>query len=158
MSEQKSNQLTTDLCLLVLRVAAGVLMIHHGLEKLQDPSGFTTFIVDQYFPFLPFDHSLWTILAAYTQIVGSIFIIIGVLTRPALTGLAFTMLFALVFHGLDTGLQGAPFAVVEAHNYEFETSALYFVIFVVLGILGSGNFALSSIFKNNLPGWAKVWS
>ena len=34
---------------------------------------------------------------------------------------------------------------VEAHNYEFETSALYFVIFVVLGILGSGNFALSSI-------------
>ena len=67
------------------------------------------------------------------------------------------MLFALVFHGLDTGLQGAPLAVVEAHNYEFETSALYFVIFVVLGILGSGNFALSSVYKNKLPAWARIW-
>ena len=157
MSTLKGENIFLDSCLLVLRVTVGFLMIHHGFEKLADIDGFTTFIVDQYFPFLPFDHSLWTILAAYTQIIGSILIVLGVLTRPALTGLAFTMLFALVFHGLDTGLQGAPFAVVEAHNYEFETSALYFVIFVVLGFLGSGKFAFSSIFKNNLPDWAQIW-
>ena len=158
MSTLNGKNISLDSCLLVLRVSTGFLMFHHGLEKLADIDGFTTFIVDQYFPFLPFDHSLWTILAAYTQIIGSILIVLGVLTRPALTGLAFTMLFALVFHGLDTGLQGAPLAVVEAHNYEFETSALYFVIFVVLCFLGSGNFALSSTFKNKLPNWAQIWS
>lgn len=158
MSTLKGENIFLDSCLLALRISLGFLMIHHGFEKLADVEGFTTFIVDQYFPFLPFDHSLWTLLAAYTQIIGSVLIVLGILTRPALTGLAFTMLFALVFHGLDTGLQGAPLAVVEAHNYEFETSALYFVNFVVLGILGSGNFALSSVFKNNLPVWAKAWS
>ena len=158
MSTIKSENIILDSCLLVLRVSTGFLMIHHGLEKLADIDGFTTFIVDQYFAFLPFDHSLWTILAAYTQIIGSILIVLGILVRPALVGLAFTMLFALVFHGLDTGLQGAPLAIVEAHNYEFETSALYFVIFAVMGILGSGKFALSSFFKNYLPDWAKVWS
>ena len=157
MSTSTNENFFLDSCLLVLRVSTGFLMIHHGFEKLADVDGFTTFIVDQYFPFLPFNHTLWTILAAYTQIVGSILMVLGVLTRPALIGLAFTMLFALVFHGLDTGLQGAPLAVVDAHNYEFETSALYFVIFVVIGILGSGNFALTSLFKNNFPGWAKNW-
>ena len=158
MSEETSNQFSSDLCLLILRVSAGVLIIHHGFEKLQDPAGFTSFIIDQYFSFLPFDHVLWTYLAAYTQIIGSIVLIFGIATRPAVIGLLSTMLFAMAFHFQDTGLQGAPFAVVEAHNYEFETSALYFVIFVVMGILGSGKFALSSIYENNFPAWAKVWS
>ena len=132
-------------------------MIHHGLEKLQDPSGFTTFIVDQYFPFLPFDHILWTYLAAYTQIIGSVFLVLGIATRPAVIGLLSTMLFAMVFHFLDTGLQGAPFAIVEAHNYEFETSALYFFIFLVLAIAGSGSLSLSSIYRNRFPQLIQGW-
>ena len=132
-------------------------MIHHGLEKLQDPSGFTSFIVDQYFSFLPFDHVLWTYLAAYTQIIGSVVIILGVATRPAVIGLLSTMVFAMTFHLLDTGLQGAPFAVVEAHNYEYETSALYLFIFVVLAIAGSGAFAVSRFYKERFPETLKAW-
>ena len=89
MSTLNGENIFLDSCLLVLRVSTGFLMIHHGLEKLADIDGFTTFIVDQYFPFLPFDHALWTILAAYTQIIGSVLIVLGVLTRPALTGLAY---------------------------------------------------------------------
>ena len=157
MSEQKTNQLTSDSCLLVLRLAAGVLMIHHGLEKLQDPSGFTTFIVDQYFPFLPFDHILWTYLAAYTQIIGSVAIIFGIATRPAVIGLLSTMIFAMVFHFLDTGLQGAPFAVVDAHNYEFETSALYFFIYLVITIAGAGALSFSSFYRDRFPQSIKAW-
>ena len=132
-------------------------MIHHGLEKLQDPAGFTSFIVDQSFPFLPFDHILWTYLAAYTQIIGSVFLVLGIATRPAVIGLLSTMLFAMVFHFLDTGLQGAPFAIVEAHNYEFETSALYFFIFLVVAIAGSGYLSLSSIYRNRFPQIIQGW-
>ena len=72
-------------------------------------------------------------------------------------GLLSTMLFAMVFHFLDTGLQGAPFAIVEAHNYEFETSALYFFIFLVLAIAGSGSLSLSSIYRNRFPQLIQGW-
>ena len=157
MSQEKSNQFSSDLCLFLLRISAGFLMIHHGLEKLQDPSGFTAFIVDQYFSFLPFDHVLWTYLAAYTQIIGSVVIILGVATRPAVIGLLSTMVFAMTFHLLDTGLQGAPFAVVEAHNYEYETSALYLFIFVVLAIAGSGSLGVSRLYKDRFPEALKAW-
>ena len=151
------NKVILDSCLLALRSVTAFLMIHHGFEKLADPSGFTQFIIDQYFPFLPFDHILWTYLAAYTQVIGSIAILLGVASRPALIGLASTMVFAMIFHGLDTGLEGAPFAVVEAHNYQYETSALYLAIFVVLALTGSGRFSISTLFRNAVPSWAKAW-
>ena len=132
-------------------------MIHHGFEKLQDPAGFTSFIVDQYFSFLPFDHILWTYLAAYTQIIGSVVIVLGIATRPAVIGLLSTMLFAMTFHLLDTGLQGAPFAIVDAHNYEFEASALYLFIFLVLAISGPGSLSLSSVYRERFPRVLKAW-
>ena len=100
---------------------------------------------------------LWTYLAAYTQIVGSIAIVLGIAARPALIGLSFTMVFALAFHGLDTGLQGFPFAVVEAHNYEYETSALYLAIFVVLAITGAGALSVSQLYRTVLPEWIQPW-
>ena len=157
MSEKTTNSFSSDLCLVILRISAGFLMIHHGFEKLQDPVGFTSFIVDQYFSFLPFDHILWTYLAAYTQIIGSVAIVLGIATRPAVIGLLSTMLFAMTFHLLDTGLQGAPFAIVDAHNYEFEASALYLFIFLVLVISGPGSFSLSSVYRDRFPQVLKVW-
>ena len=68
------------------------------------------------------------------------------------------MVFALAFHGLDTGLQGAPLGIVEAHNYEYETSALYLAIFAVLTLLGSGSFSISSLFKSFLPEKMQPWA
>ena len=73
MSEETSNQFSSDLCLLILRVSAGFLMIHHGFEKLQDPVGFTSFIVDQYFSFLPFDHVLTPPLVCTFYVVNLAF-------------------------------------------------------------------------------------
>ena len=125
-------------------------MIHHGFEKLQDPAGFTSFIVDQYFSFLPFDHILWTYLAAYTQIIGSFFIAIGTFTRLSLLGLSSTMLFALLFHLSDTGLQGLPFGIVEAHNYEYEASLLYLLVYLILLAAGPGKYSLINMARNKI--------
>mgnify|MGYP001156698376 FL=1 len=153
-----SHPKMVDFGLLALRLFASSLMFHHGLEKLSGVEGFTTFVVDEYFSFLPFDHSLWTLAAAYTQIIGSALLLIGLTSRASAIGLAFTMAFALLFHGMDTGLQGAPFGIVEAHNYEYEASALYFVIFIVLSLLGGGRFALSTLFKSILPMKLQPWA
>ena len=152
------NPKITSAGLLLLRIFASALMIHHGIEKLSDVQGFTTYIVDQYFGFLPFNHALWTAGAAYTQIIGSIFLLAGIATRASALGLASTMVFALAFHGLDTGLQGAPLGIVEAHNYEYETSALYLAIFAVLTLWGSGSFSISSLFKSFLPEKMQPWA
>ena len=153
-----SNANLINFSLLALRLFVSALMVHHGLEKLSGVEGFTTFVVDEYFPFLPFDHALWTLAAAYTQIIGSALLLIGLTTRAASIGLASTMAFALLFHGMDTGLQGAPFGVVEAHNYEYEASALYFVIFSVLTLLGGGRFGLSTLLKSSLPTRLQPWA
>ena len=72
-------------------------------------------------------------------------------------GLLSTMLFAMAFHFQDTGLQGAPFAVVEAHNYEFEPSALYLFIFIVLAIAGSGSLSLSRLYRDRFPQLLRAW-
>ena len=158
MDEKASNSQLGNISLLILRVFASALMVHHGLEKLAGVEGFTQFVVDEYFPFLPFDHSLWTLAAAYTQILGSALLVVGLTTRASAIGLASTMAFALLFHGMDTGLQGAPFGTVDAHNYEYEASALYFVIFSVLSLLGSGRYGVSSLLKASLPTRLQPWA
>ena len=53
-----------ELSIFVLRIGFCALMIHHGLEKLQDPQGFAEFVVGKYFPFLPGDPVIWTFGAA----------------------------------------------------------------------------------------------
>ena len=151
--------MTTDLnvaffrstAVLLLRFLVSILMFHHGLEKLADPEGFTGYIIDQYFNYLPLSHLLWTYLAAYTQIVASILVTLGLLFRPALLSLMFTMVFAVAFHFMDSGLQGAPFAIVDAHNYEYETSSLYLIVYLSLMITGPGQLSLSSLVSKLIP-------
>ena len=158
MDEKASNSQLGNISLLILRVFASALMVHHGLEKLAGVEGFTQFVVDEYFPFLPFDHSLWTLAAAYTQILGSALLLVGLTTRASAIGLASTMAFALLFHGMDTGLQGAPFGTVDAHNYEYEASALYLAIFSVPALLGGGRYGVSSALKPLLPERLQPWA
>ena len=158
MMTEAFNSKSNSLILLILRLIASALMVHHGIEKISDVQGFTTYIVDQYFAFLPLNHALWTTAAAYTQIIGSLFLLLGIATRFSAIGLASTMVSALAFHGLDTGLQGAPFGIVEAHNYEYETSALYLAIFAALAVWGSGLFSISTLFKASLPEKLRPWA
>ena len=136
-----------ELAIFILRLAVSVMMIHHGLEKFQDPEGFSEFVVGKYFGFLPGDSILWTYAAAATQIVCPIGLAIGIFPRLAAMGLFSTMAFAVYFHMLDTGLEGFPFAVVEGHNYIFELSAIYAAIFLYFIFAGPGR--LSAFRKKN---------
>ncbi|WP_036910096.1 DoxX family protein [Prochlorococcus marinus] len=131
-----------ELSIFVLRVVFSLFMIHHGLEKLQDPQGFAEFVVGKYFTFLPGDPIIWTFAAGLTQIICPIGLALGVLTRLAALGLLNTMLFALYFHFVDTGLEGFPLAVVEGHNYIFELSAIYAAISLYFLCAGPGRLSV----------------
>lgn len=147
-----------SLTLLFVRIAVSFLMFHHGLEKLADVDGFTQFVVDKYFNILPFDHHIWTYIAAYSQLICSIFLVIGLLYRLSLLMLSSTMIFALYFHLIDTGLQAAPLGIVTAHNYEFEPSMLYLTLYIALFVFGSGKFSLSTLFANKITKKIPFWA
>ena len=76
-----------ELSIFVLRIGFCALMIHHGLEKLQDPQGFAEFVVGKYFPFLPGDPVIWTFGAAITQLVCPLGLALGIFARLSSLGL-----------------------------------------------------------------------
>ena len=64
-SSQGEVNILAELAIFVLRVGVSVMMVHHGLEKFQDPQGFSEFVVGKYFGFLPGDPIVWTFTAGH---------------------------------------------------------------------------------------------
>tara|TARA_Y100001968_G_scaffold136097_1_gene124108 strand:+ start:752 stop:1303 length:552 start_codon:yes stop_codon:yes gene_type:complete len=131
-----------ELAIFTLRVGFSLFMVHHGLEKLNDPEGFAEFVVGKYFAFLPGDPVIWTYAAGVTQIICPLGLATGILARVSALGILGTMVFACYFHFVDTGLEGFPLAVVEGHNYAFELSAIYAAISFYFLCAGPGRLSL----------------
>ena len=138
---QGEINITAELAIFLLRIGFCLFMVHHGLEKFQDPEGFAEFVVGKYLGFLPGNPVLWTYAAAATQIICPIGLAIGFFARISALGLFSTMIFAVYFHLIDTGLEGFPLAVVENHNYNFELSAIYAAIAFYFACAGPGRLA-----------------
>ena len=119
-----------DLALVILRIGVGVLMLTHGLPKLQ-----MLFLGGEIqFPgVLGLSPAVSLALAVLTEVVGSILIIIGLGTRWVAIPLIITMLIAVfVFHIND------PFA-------NKELGLLYLVLYLPLLILGSGKYSVDQM-------------
>ena len=116
-----------------LRVISGVMIIHNGFHKLADVEGFASYVVSQTLGF-PFPTFL-TYCAAYTQIVGAILLILGLLTRPAASALLFVMIVAISFHLREDGF------VVSS----FETASLYATMYLFSVFNGGGSFSLDRL-------------
>ena len=94
---------------------------------------------------------IWTYLAAATELAAPVLLALGVLARPSALALA-TMGLAVAFHVDESGGEGLsfffffsrfPFAVVEAHQYQFEAAALYCAIFLFFLFKGPGKLSVS---------------
>lgn len=121
-----------DLGLLILRIGIGIIFIFHGLPKLLGgvetwtQIGSTMSIVG-----INFAPVFWGFMAAITEVVGGVFIILGLLHRPVALMLAFTMIIALIMH------------VTAGDSFGIYSNALKgLIVFIALLITGPGKYSL----------------
>ena len=121
-----------NITLLVLRVGIGLLMLGHGIPKIH-----MLISGDIQFPsVMGMSPTISLALAVFSEVVCSILLLIGLLTRYAAIPLILTMLTAvLVIHGDD------PFA-------KQELGILYLIVYSALFMLGSGKFSFDAILKS----------
>ena len=120
-----------SLGLLVLRLAIGLMMIHHGQDKLADPQGFANnYVIPLHLPFpLLMAHA-----AGYAEIFGSWLLIFGLLTPLGALALTGTMAVAAYHHILTSGL----------NIYVLELVVLYLGGSSALLLLGPGRFSFDA--------------
>lgn len=126
-----------------LRVFVGLLMVHNGLDKLKDVQGFAENVVA--FIGLPYP-VFFTYCAAYTEIIGSILLVLGLLTRLNAAALLFTMLVAIFFHLKGDGFKIPP----------LETASLYALCYLFFMINGGGAFSVDSLLLKPFQGAKQV--
>lgn len=148
----------TDVCVLGLRLGTCVLMIHHGIDKIDHVDGFTANVVDKFFGFLPGPGKFWTLSAAGTQIVGAGLLGLGILARPVALSMCATMVTAVVFHLLNTGVEGFPLGVPAAHSYNFELAAMYVAVLTYFSAAGAGAYSIDEkVFGGELNLYESLW-
>lgn len=114
--------------LLVLRLAIGGMMIHHGQEKLADPQQFAdTYVASLHLPFPLF----FAYAAGFSELIGSWLLILGLLTPLGALAITGTMTVAAYQHILTAGL----------NIYVLELVVLYLGGSLALLLLGPGRFS-----------------
>lgn len=120
--------MTTELGLFVLRVAAGAMLLTHGIPKLLHFKKTLAWIRSEKLP-LPL---LSTIGVTTAETIGAVLVILGVYTQIVASVIAGTMLVAVYTH------------LRKQETFkQMEDAALYLVIFLALAIAGGGAWALA---------------
>jgi putative oxidoreductase len=128
-----TKYLNNNLALLVARIAIAVLMLSHGLPKLQ--MLFSGGAID--FPVvLGMNAELSLSLTVFAEVVCSVFILFGFGTRLATVPLMITMLVAV-------------FAIHAGEIFaKKELAVFYLVGYVVLFVAGSGKYSIDQLLQS----------
>lgn len=126
----------TQLSWVVFRVVISAMMIHNGMDKLQDIEGFAEAYVEVIG--LPFP-IFFAYIAAFTELLGAPLVALGLFTRPAAFGLFSTMCVAMYHHILVAGFS-IPY---------LELSAVYAVGFLFFAVNGPGIYSADAF----IGGW-----
>jgi putative oxidoreductase len=117
--------------LLLLRLSIGVLMIHHGQEKLADPQQFAhTYVASLHLPFPLF----FAYAAGFSELIGSWMVILGLFTPMGALAISGTMAVAAYQHILTAGL----------NIYVLELVLLYLGGSLALLLNGPGRFSFDA--------------
>ena len=121
----KLNDRQINISLLILRVTAGVLMAHHGYQKLSNFSS----IEQKFMEFMGLSKTISLELVVFAEFFCSLLLIAGLATRFALVPLIITMIVA----------------VFQAHSGEIfgdgEMAFLYLAVYVTLLLKGAGKYS-----------------
>jgi len=120
---------------LILRLCVGILLVHHGFEKLNDIENFAEAFVKPLH--LPFPITL-SYLAAFSEIAGSWMLITGVGVRFGALAILGTMSIA-IYHAIS----------INGFNiYLLELLGLYWGGAVCILLNGGGKFSIDYLIKN----------
>jgi putative oxidoreductase len=132
-----SDGLMASTGLLLLRLAIGGMMIHHGQEKLADPQQFAdTYVASLHLPFPLF----FAYAAGFSELIGSWLLILGLLTPLGALAITGTMTVAAYQHILTAGL----------NIYVLELVVLYLGGSLALLLLGPGRFSFDAAIAADL--------
>ena len=121
-----------DIGLLVLRLGIGAIYIGHGAPKiLGGPELWEKLGMAMGNLGITFMPTFWGFMAASSEFFGAIFLILGLLFRPATFFMAFTMTVAVIMH-----LSNGDGYTVFSHPLKG------LVVFIALFIMGPGKYAL----------------
>lgn len=121
------------LSLLLLRLVSGAAMTLHGWPKFQNAFNWMG-------PDAPVPGFLQA-LAAFSEFMGGMALVVGLLTKLSALGIWFTMSFALFVVHIP---KGDPFVSMGGPSWEL--AAVYWVIMSVLILRGAGAYSLDSLF------------
>ncbi len=141
------NRIAADAAALVLRVAAALIFFPHGWSKVAGEGGAAAFaagLTETYnIPaFLGY-------LAAYTELIGAVLLLVGLLTRLDAILLAATMFVAAFIVQLPDALFEVPPNAIKAFVVlrGIETPLAMFAICIALVLTGGGRFSLDHVLR-----------
>jgi putative oxidoreductase len=136
---------TLDVSTLLLRTVAGLIFIPHGYSKVFASGGVASFAADMPAYGIP---AALGYVAAYSELIGGILLIVGLLTRLQGFLLASTMGVAAYVVQLPDALLEAPpsglprlFAVLRG----IELPLAMFALTAAVALLGAGRFSLDHL-------------
>lgn len=123
---------SVNIALLILRVGVAVMMLVHGIPKLQ-----MLFGGDIQFPgVMGMSPTISLAMAVFAEVVCSVLLLIGLFTRVTVIPLIITMLTAVfLIHG------GDPFAKQELGIH-------YLIVYIALFMLGGGRYSFDAIMQS----------
>jgi putative oxidoreductase len=124
---------SSDIAKLILRLSLGVLILFHGVYKLMHGlSGVKAMVISAGLP------EFLTYGVYVGELIAPIFIILGLYARIAAGVLAINMLMAIFL------AYGFSFSLAKYGGLAMESPLLFFIMSVLVSMLGSGRYAVNS--------------
>jgi len=123
-----SDHRNLDLALLLIRLSLGATFIFHGWMKVSDIDSTITMFSTMGIG------TMLTYIAAYTEFLGGIAILVGIITRFASIGLSILMIVAISIIHFKNGF--------NMMNQGYEYQLLILVTTIAIGLMGPGKYSL----------------
>ena len=132
----KDKETSFDIAYAIIRIGIGFMFVLHGYPKLfggveewtsLGKLGPGSLGLNFWFP-------LWGFMAAISETIGGLFLVLGIYVRLAALFMFITMLFAVGFH-IASG-NGSPYHAIESA-----------IVFAGLFLAGTGNYTIYRFFK-----------
>lgn len=126
-----------DLGKLVLRITLAILILLHGIAKLQHGIDFITGLVTN--AGLP---TAFAYLVYVGEVLAPILVLVGLFTRPAALIIAINMIVAIALVHMNE-----LFALTKTGGWALELQGMFLISAIVISLLGPGRYSLDAMLR-----------